>query len=979
MPGAGLTVADRDVNATSLAGALAGQAEARPDDTAIVVEGGSSLTFGAWAGRATMLAGWLQQHDVVPGDRVALRFDAASWAGFAVAYTGTLQAGAVAVLVPAGLADADAARIITASGAVGVLCSASLVPPASSTVWSAQPDEVRPAPGWRPPLPPIDIAAPAEITYPHRPMTRPRPLSRSHAELAAALRPDRSGWLVHTWAPGSRAGQQALLHTLAGGDSGAASLARFGPAGLCGLIARTGATTCGLTPGLAAALLAAGGAGPGQLDSVRRVVLSGGPPQTGRPSGPDAELKTAFPRATVHHEEPEGALGGAVRELDPAPAGASQLGMLWHEQLSPGSFNLPCLVRRYRGRLDVGAFGRALAELARRHEPLRTTFELSAEGPRLVVGSEGEAMAVVDLSSLPVGDQQARAAELIATASQLRFDLVEGPLFAPHLVRLGPEDHLLLVRLHHTAFDDWSVDVFRREMSALYASSLAGETSDLAEPVRFSDVSRRQHVRVQGDAGVGARAWWRQQMAGAPFAVQVPLGRPDQLGPDRPGAGEPLRRDLDNDLARQVRALARSLRATPFMTVLAAFGVLLARRTGQDDLVLASVVAGRSTAEQEALIGCLTAKVLIRLRLDGDPSFPDMVGRTRASVLGALSHQGLPFEEVVQETLGGPAAAHGVAAQVPVIFQGETPQQTRLVLPGIQAEPFQSPAAARRERHFSARRQDGDGASPPPPWGDGAYQGTFLLLSLMESNEGLGLVARGVFHRPAAEELLDDLEALLEELVAAPDGRPARRPAGAKPEQATPDGEVSLRGLRLRPSRLEAALALCPGVAEVAVGVAEVGGAGPALVAYVVADGHPPPTLAELRARLWSILPGSVWPAAAVFLGALPRTSDGRLDQSLLPAPSAPSAGAPSPVGDVPPADRAVPPAPDAALLSALWSAAGGTRTAVGDSYWQDFTFLQALADARAAGLPITDEQVSRCRTPEMLAAILAALAAPSG
>ncbi len=1020
------------MSATTLVGALAEQAADRPDDDAIVVDGADGLRFGAWAERSAALACWLQQR-VVPGDPVALRFDAGSWAAFAVAYMGTLQAGTVAVLVPAGLADADAARIIKASGAVGVLCPASLAPAAPSPLWSAHPDDVQPGP--RPPLPPVRLAAPAEITYPLSPMARPRPLSRSHADLADAalaaaeladaelvdtelvdteladteLRP-RAGWLVHTWAPGTRAGHEALLHALGGRDGGAASLASFSPAGLCRLIARTGATACGLTPGLAAALLAAGCAEQGQLDPVLRVVVSRspghpglkawpdpsrrgagrrGPAQRGRqdsgrdadqllpvgidqdrpgglgsgaavPGWLDAGLKAAFPRATVHHgeepqgEEPQAVVDGTDSQADPTPAGASQLGMLWHEQLSPGSFNLPCLVRRYRGKLDVDAFRLALAELARRHEPLRTTFELSGRGPRLVVGSDGAALAVVDLSELPVVDRDVRAAELIAAASERPFDLVEGPLFAPQLVRLAPEDHLLLVRLHHTAFDDWSVDVFRGEMSALYASFRAGEPPSRPESVRFSDVSRRQRARAEGHAGVEAHAWWRQQMAGAPFPVQLPLGRPDQLGPDRPGAGEPLRRDLDDDLAIQVRALARRLRATPFMTVLAAFAALLARRTGRDDLVLASVLAGRSTAEQEALIGCLTTKVLLRLRLDGAPTFPEIVARTRASVLGALSHQGLPFEAVVQETIGIPAAAHGVAAQVPVVFQGETPQQARLVLPGIQAEPFQAPAAARRERHFSTRRREGDDPSTPPPWGDGTYQGTFLLLSLMEAKQGLALVARGVFHRPAAEELLAELENLLEEMVAAPDGRP---PAGGEAKRPTPPDEVNLRGLRLRPTRIEQALALCPGVAEVAVGVVEMDGAGPSLVAYVVPD-YQPPTVAELRATLWSILPGSPWPAAVVHLDALPRTPDGRLDLSVLAAPTL---------------KPATPAAPEAVLLSALWSSARGEPVGVGESYWQDFTFLQALADARAAGLPVTDEQVTRCRTPEMLAASLAA------
>lgn len=640
-----------------------------------------------------------------------------------------------------------------------------------------------------------------------------------------------------------------------------------------------------------------------------------------------------------------------------APVGASQLGMLWHEQLAPGSFNLPALVRRYRGRLDIEAFEHALAELVRRHEPLRTTFEVAAGTPRQVVRSPtGFHLPVIDLAHLSPPDREAEAARLIAEATTDPFDLVHGPLFAPLLLRLGADDHVLVVRLHHTAFDDWSVDVFRRELSALYPAFVAGQPSPLPElRTTFVDVCRRQQARLDGEAGGEQRARWRARMAGAPLAVQLPLGHPHQVGPDRPGAGEPLRHDLSPDLARQVRALAPRLRATPFMTVLAAFEVLVARRTGLDDLVIASVVAARGSTDLESMIGCFTKKVLLRLRLDGDPTFAELVARTRTTVLDALAHQDLPFDAVVQETLGGPAAAHGLVAQVPVVFQGETPQLARLVLPGLEVGPFEVTASARRERHFSAARDDEAAARPAgPAWGDGAYLGTFLILSLLEEADGLALVARGVYHRPDAKRLLEDLETLLADIVTDPGRRLSElAPVGPAPTPRRDADELELRGLRLRRSRLEAAMATCPGVAEVAVTVTDA-----RLVAYVVADRHPPPTRARLRQALWAVLPGSPWPADLAIVERLPRLPDGRLDRAGLPAPVL---------------DAAEPPDPDAALLTSLWAEASGRPVTPGSIYWQDFSFLAVVARARAAGLPLTDEQVSRGRTPEMLAAALAA------
>ena len=930
---------------------LAQQAGARPAEAALVVDGGPDLTFGDWERRSSALAQGLVERGVRAGDRVALRFEARHWASFAIASIGVSKAGAVAALIPAGLAAADAARIVRHAGACGVL--GPRAPALSPSVWAATPEDLerrRPGGAW---AQPADAAALAELVYPLAPLARPWPLARTHAELLVATALDRPGALVHTWAPGTLAGQHALAAVLAGAGP-VATLARFSPEALIALFQRFGAATCGLTPGLAAALAASGAA---DLAPVTAVVLSA------PLRHPDlaARLAVLFPRATVHHLPAPADGATATDPSGPAPVGASQLGMLWHEQLAPGSFNLPALVRRYRGALDVSALALALAELVHRHEPLRTTFDLPGGTPRQVVGDvDTSGLATVDLTRLTPAARETETARLVAEASTRAFDLVQDPLFAPTLVRLAADDHVLIIRLHHTAFDDWSVDLLRRDLSALYRACLEGEPSPLPDlTTRFSEVCRRQQARLAGPGGVEQLASWRARIAGAPLAVQLKLGEPHQLRPDRPGAGEPLRHDLSPELARQVRALAPGLRATPFMTVLAAFEVLLAARTGQDDLVIASVVAGRGATALEPMIGCFTKKVLLRLQAGGDPTFPELVARTRSTVLEALAQQDQPFEAVVQETLGRSAARHGLAAQVPVIFQGETHQQGRLVLPGIEVGPFEAPASARREQHFSAARDD----AADRAWGDGADLGTFLLLSLLESKDGLALVARGVFHRPAAERLLLDLDALLADLVTGP----GRRLSELAPRTAgtTEGDDLTLLGLHLRRARLEAALGACPGVAEVAVAVTDQDGED-RLVAHVVPDRHPPPTLAQLRAALWAAHPGAPWPAEASILpvgATLPRRNDGRIDAAAVAA----SPSRPAEATDA-----------DAALLTALWADARQGPAAPDASYWQDFSFLAALAEARAAGLPLTDDQVAHCRTPQMLAAALATAATPA-
>jgi hypothetical protein len=634
-------------------------------------------------------------------------------------------------------------------------------------------------------------------------------------------------------------------------------------------------------------------------------------------------------------QSPNGPAEAAV-----APVAVSQEGMLWHEQFTPGSFNLPCLVRRYQGPLDVLALEEALAEVVRRHQPLRSTFVVDGGEPRQVVGDAGSfSLPLLDLSGLEPQARDAEIAGLLADATRRPFDLAGGPLFAPCVVRLGPDDHLLVVRLHHTVFDDWSVDVFRRELSALYAARLAGAPSPLVEPpTTFVDYSRRERARLAGEAGDAQREWWRRELEGGPLAVQLPIG-----GGSVPPAGEPLRFDLPAPLADALRALAPQVRATPFMTVLAAFSVLLSRVTGQDDLVIATVVAHRGESDVEPLIGCFTKKVPLRLRLHGDPTFADLVARTRSSLLGSLAHQDVAFDAAVYLGLGDPAADHGVVPQVSVVFQAEAPQRVRLTMPGLTVGPYEVRAEARRERHFSSGPENAAGGADEPVWGDGIYLGTFLILSLMEKVDGLALVARGVFDRAAGRRLLEDFQALLEEVVSDPAKRVSE--LGGGPTVAEPaDDELDLRGFRVSRSRLEKALGQCPGVAEVAVEVRD-----GRLVAYVRADGSPP-TLTELRHALWAVLPGAPWPAEAVVVESLAHW-----------------AGEPVSAG----AD------PGAEALTAMWAEASGRPVGPSDSYWQDFSFLRVLAEARETGLDLGDQQVVRCRTPEMLAAIRRPSGAP--
>ncbi|MDQ4130485.1 MAG: condensation domain-containing protein, partial [Actinomycetota bacterium] len=473
-------------------------------------------------------------------------------------------------------------------------------------------------------------------------------------------------------------------------------------------------------------------------------------------------------------------LASAVERLRPPhdrdpPVAFSQEGMLWYERFAPGCQNLPGLARRYSGPLDVEALGRALNEILRRHSALRTNFEL--RDGRLVQAvrpHDYEELPVRDLSGIPSGERDREVERLVVEAGRRPFDLTSDPLFEPTLLRLDHDDHVLVIRTHHSVFDDWSVGVFRRELAALYAAYRDGDASPLPElPLQFADFSRTQRRALAGPRGTRELAFWRRELEGAPFTTQLPLDDPDLPEGSPQATSEPISLDVQPELAERLRALARRERTTVFMTVLAAFGVLVQRYIGQSDLVLASVVANRNRTEFEGLIGCFTKKVPLRLPLEGDPTFTEVLARTRAALLSALAHQDLPFEAVVQDVLGAPAATHGLVPQVVLMFQGVTPRE-EFVLPGLETTGFETSTTTRRD-HFMAgpdERSDADVRAepghaqgeehiPPAVWGDGLYLGSFLILSLVESGEGLSCIARGVFHAPSARQLLGSFHTLL--------------------------------------------------------------------------------------------------------------------------------------------------------------------------------------------------------------------------
>lgn len=760
-----MPVADRSV----LLERLAARASQSGDEAAFLAASGDVLTYHDWHHRSDAVARGLVARGLGPGARVVLWFDRHHWPDFAVAALGVHKAGAVIVALAGHLPALDVARVVADCGASGVVGSRTVSLPAIGA-WTALARELE-AEGGAAAGRPRPAPDPLEIAYQCRFLQRPLGRRLSPDDAVSAMDDDSGGPLVHACPVGTHGARRALWSPLAAAGGPVVTLPVFDPDLFCAVSVERRAARWLLDPAAALLLLETGTTAAHDLSTVGHVVLCGGPATPALVS----RLGAALPAASVVAADapsPNFARLSTVtvekraknRAEAAAPLSASQEGMIWHEQFAPGSQNLPPLVRRYRGRLDLDVLEQALTEIVRRHEPLRTTFEMRDGQPVQVVAAPRRlTLSVHDMGELSPPDQDVALDRLLGEAAR-PFDLVAGPLFEATVARMGADDHVVVLRAHHSVYDDWSVGVFRAELSALYAAFLVGETSPLDEPpVGFADYSRQQHEQLAGPEGAAELAWWKERLAGAPLCLQLPIDDPDRPEGALQASAAPVSLELAPELRLHLVALARRERATVFMAVLAAFSALVWRYTGQADLLMSAVVANRNRTDLEAMIGCFTKKVVVRQNLGGDPSFRELVARTRTAVLGALAHQDPAFEAVVQAGLGRRAAALGLVPYPVVMFQGVTPKGADVVLPGLTSTGYHTSATTVRTHFMGGENQE----PAQVPWGAGLYSGTFLILS-MEAGDSLSLVARGAFHRPSVELLLENLQAVLAAAVDRP-------------------------------------------------------------------------------------------------------------------------------------------------------------------------------------------------------------------
>jgi amino acid adenylation domain-containing protein/non-ribosomal peptide synthase protein (TIGR01720 family) len=416
------------------------------------------------------------------------------------------------------------------------------------------------------------------------------------------------------------------------------------------------------------------------------------------------------------------------------------------EQLYPGVAGLNIgAATRMRGPVVVPLVAAALDEIARRHAAWRTTFPVVDGRPvQRVAPSRRQSLALVDLTGLPEERREPEAFHLVREETAAPFDLANGPLVRSSLVRLAPQDHFCLLTIHHLVTDWISFQIVWGEMAACFAAHAAGRPMALPEPpVQYSDFSIWQREWLQGEVLEGLVSWWRERLADVPLALELPTDRPRP--PVARMKGGQLLAGFPAGLTDRLRALARGEGATLFMAVLAAFGALLHRHSGQEKLILGANNANRNRPEIEPVLGCFLTQAPFPIDLAGDPSFKELLARVRQSALGVYAHQDLPFGKLVEAVQ--PERDTSRQPIVQALVQVLDGQPSGASLSGVSFEAV--------ETYDGNARYD-------------------LMLTLFDYPTGLNGTLEydaDLFDRGTAEALLDRLGRLLETVVEAPGTR----------------------------------------------------------------------------------------------------------------------------------------------------------------------------------------------------------------
>src|SRR3984893_14484027 len=365
------------------------------------------------------------------------------------------------------------------------------------------------------------------------------------------------------------------------------------------------------------------------------------------------ELSMAFLSAYGYAEPREGLSGRYItrrRSGAPPPLSFAQQQVWLHAQLAPGIplYNEILILER-TGPLNREVLERSFREITRRHETLRTTFPVVDGTPiEMIAQHQTHELPLTDLSGFLDRQRTAECVRIAVEEAREPFDPAEGLLMRTRLLRLSQENYLLLLVLHTIVADEWSLNVLARELGALYEAYAAGEPSCLSDlPIQYADYADWQRNWFEGDVLEQQISYWRERLAGISPVLALPTDRPRPPAQEFRGARQSLA--LSKSLSESLKEMSEREGVTLFVTLLAAFQTLLSRYTGQDDLVVGSIVPGRDGVGTEGLIGLFARPVMVRTDLGDDATVRALLWRLMDSVRDDCQQQDVPFDLLVRE------------------------------------------------------------------------------------------------------------------------------------------------------------------------------------------------------------------------------------------------------------------------------------------------------------------------------------------
>lgn len=430
---------------------------------------------------------------------------------------------------------------------------------------------------------------------------------------------------------------------------------------------------------------------------------------------------------------------------------------LWFlNQLAPDSpfYNISRAIL-LTGQLQKLALEFSLNTLVQRHEVLRTRFALvDGRQAQLIEPAMTLQLALADLSCLSTAERETAVQHLSREEARRPFDLARGLLLRACLLCLGPDEHLLLLSMHHIISDGWSMGVLFRELGALYAAFSEGRPSPLPDlPLQYADYTLWQRDWLSGAALQEQLNYWKERMADLP-QLSLPTDRPRPTTQTFTGAYEPFR--LSPTVTTQLKAVSQRVGATLFMALLAAFAALLARYSGQEDIVLGTGIANRTRKEFENLIGFFVNTLVLRSDLSGDPTMRELLGRIREVALGAYAHQDLPFEQLVEELHPQRDLSQNPLFQVILALQNAPYEPLSLAGLQLQLSPIHS-GSTKFDIHLSLWEEAG-GLSGLAEYSTDLFDASTIRRMLGHYQQALAALAAHPEQRVSTLELLTEYE-----------------------------------------------------------------------------------------------------------------------------------------------------------------------------------------------------------------------------